>query len=71
MKKIFLFSVMLTFVIFVNGQLIKIQGGTSISKLNRIYFIPEIEPHFNEILVGHSIFAGVDYFDEQLSDLSR
>ncbi len=60
----------MTVAIFANGQIVKIQGGTSISKLN--WEAPSIgnSSLFDEILIGYSIFAGIDYFDKQFFNLS-
>ena len=69
MKKIVLLLVGLTITIFANGQIVKVQGGTSISeidwKLNGFN-----SGLFNEKLIGYSIFAGIDYFDKQCFNLS-
>jgi len=66
MKKAGLLLIGLTFAILLNGQTLKIQGGTSISKLewqnaNQLY---------NKKLIGYSVFAGLDYFEKQYFNLS-
>ena len=66
MKKIGLLLIGLTFVILLNGQTIKIQGGTSISKLDW----QNANQLNNKKLIGHSVFAGLDYFDKQYFNLS-
>jgi len=69
MKKIVLLLIGLTITIVVNGQIVKVQGGTSISKLewklNNIDF-----GQYDKVLIGHSIFAGIDYFDKKHFNLS-
>ncbi len=68
MKKIGLLVVGLTISIFVNGQIVKFQGGTSISKLDwKLNNAPSL---FDETLIGCSIFAGIDYLDKQYVNLS-
>ena len=59
----------LTITIFANGQIVKVQGGTSISKLdwNLDGFYWGL---FDETLIGYSLFAGIDYFDKQYFNLS-
>lgn len=66
MKKIGLLLIGLTFAILLNGQTIKIQGGTSISKLDW----QNADQRNNKKLIGHSVFAGLDYFDKQYFNLS-
>jgi len=67
MRKIGLLVVGLAIVIFVNGQTIKIQGGTSISKLNWKIFNNAL---YDDALIGYSFFMGIDYFDKQYFNLS-
>ncbi|WP_159521443.1 outer membrane beta-barrel protein [Sunxiuqinia indica] len=66
MKKIGLLLIGLTFAILLNGQTIKIQGGTSISKLDW----QNANQQDNKKLIGHAVFAGLDYFDKQYFNLS-
>ncbi|MFP4557749.1 MAG: outer membrane beta-barrel protein, partial [Bacteroidales bacterium] len=56
--------------ILTNGQTMKIQGGTSISKLDWQLKGMSIAPSYNETLIGYSIFAGLDYLDKQHYNLS-
>ena len=65
MKKIGLLLIGLTITIFANGQIVKVQGGVSISKLDWKSKGVDIPTLYDETLVGHSIFAGIDYFDKQ------
>ena len=69
MKKIGLLIIGLTITFFANGQVVKLQGGTSFStldwKLNSIDF-----KIFDKTLIGYSIFVGIDYFDKQYFNLS-
>lgn len=66
MKKTVLLLLGLTFTTLLNGQTLKIQGGTSISKLDW----QNANQLDNKKLIGHSIFAGLDYFDKQYFNLS-
>ena len=69
MKRIELLLIGLTIAIFANGQIVKIQGGTSISKLD--WDVKGSDwVMFNEALIGYSIFAGIDYIDKQYFNLS-
>jgi len=70
MKKINLILIGLTFVFFTNGQILKIQGGTSISKLD--WDVPAIHNGslYNKTLIGYSVFAGIDYLDKNFFNLS-
>lgn len=70
MKKTGLLFIGLTFAILTNGQMIKIQGGTSISKLDWQLKGVDIGPFYNEAMIGYSIFAGLDYLDKQYFNLS-
>ena len=70
MKKVGLLLIGLTVAIFANGQIVKIQGGTSISKLNWDLLSVGAHLPYNETLIGYSIFAGVDYFNKQFFNLS-
>jgi hypothetical protein len=67
MKKIGLLLIGLTIAIFANGQTLKIQGGTSISKLEWEAFN---NTFFDQTLIGYSIFAGIDYFDKKYFNFS-
>ncbi|MCL2327366.1 MAG: PorT family protein [Bacteroidetes bacterium] len=67
MKTIKLLIIGLTLSLFANGQTIKIQGGTSISKLNLEVFD---NTAFNNTLIGYSFFVGMDYFDKKYCNLS-
>ncbi len=70
MKKIALLLIGLTFAILTNGQTLKIQGGTSFSKLDWQLKGLKIDPFYNETLIGYSFFAGLDYLDKQYFNLS-
>jgi len=70
MKKTGLLLIGLTFAILLNGQTIKIQGGTSISTLDWKLKGINVDPFYNETLIGYSVFAGLDYFDKQYFNLS-
>ncbi len=70
MKKTGLLLIGLTMAILTNGQTLKIQGGTSISKLDWQLKGINIDPFYNETLIGYSIFAGLDYLDKQYYNLS-
>ena len=70
MKKTGLLLIGLTFATLTNGQTLKIQGGTSISKLDWQLKGMNIDPFYNETLIGYSIFAGLDYLDKQYYNLS-
>lgn len=70
MKKTGLLIIGLTIAILTNGQTIEIQGGTSISKLDWQLKGMNIDPFYNETLIGYSIFAGLDYLDKQYYNLS-
>ena len=69
MKKIGLLLIGLALTIFANGQIIQVQGGTSISKLdwNLDGFYSDL---FSETLIGYSVFTGIDYLDKQYFNLS-
>ena len=70
MKKIGLFLIGLLISISTFGQIIKIQSGTSFSKLDwRVKGI-NVDPFYDETLIGYSFFAGIDYFDNQFYNLS-
>jgi len=66
MKKTGLLLIGMTFAILLNGQTIKIQGGTSISKLTW----KNAGLLYNEKFIGHSVFAGLDYLDKQYFNIS-
>jgi hypothetical protein len=68
MKKAGLLFVGLTIAIFAHGQIVKFQGGTSISKLD--WRLNDNASLFDKPLIGYSIFAGIDYFDKQYFNLS-
>ncbi|NJN25986.1 MAG: PorT family protein [Cyclobacteriaceae bacterium] len=67
MKRTGLLLIGLTIAILTNGQTIKIQGGTSISKLD--WQLKGLSL-YNKTLIGYSIFAGLDYLDKQYFNLS-
>ncbi len=69
MKKTGLLLIGLSIAIITNGQTLNIQGGTSISKLDWKIGTQDIEP-FKQILIGYSVFAGIDYFDKTYFNLS-
>ena len=63
MKKSIILSIALTTALSVNAQTLKIQGGTAISKLDwQLDRINSTTSLYDQNLVGHSIFAGIDYF---------
>jgi hypothetical protein len=70
MIKTGLFLIGLTIAILANGQTVKIQAGTSISKLNWQLKGINIDPLYDETLIGYSIFAGLDYYDKKYFNLS-
>ena len=70
MKKVGLLLIGLTIAIFANGQIIKIQVGTSMSKLEWKVKESNAASYYDETLLGYSIFAGIDYFDKQYFNLS-
>jgi len=70
MKKTVLLLIGLTMVILSYGQTIKIQAGTSISKLDWQLKGVTIGSIYDETLIGYSIFAGVDYLDKRYFNLS-
>ncbi|MDR2039520.1 MAG: PorT family protein [Bacteroidales bacterium] len=51
------------------GQVVKIQTGTTFSKLDWVIGNSAFAL-FNETLVGYSIFAGMDYFEKKYFNLS-
>jgi len=69
MKKIGLVLIGLTITIFANGQTLKVQGGTSISKLDWILNGSNVGL-YDKTLIGYSIFTGIDYFNKQYFNLS-
>jgi len=69
-KKIGLLLIGLTIAIFADGQIVKIQGGTSISKLDWIWKEGNEASLYEKTLIGYSIFAGIDYFEKQYFNLS-
>ena len=70
MKRLGLFLISMTIAILSNGQIIKIQAGTSISNLDWKYKGINVDPIYKETLIGYSFFAGMDYFDKQYFNLS-
>jgi len=69
MKKIGLLLIGLTITVITNGQILKIQGGTSISTLD--WKLNGIDVRaFEKTLIGYSFFAGIDYLDKQYFNLS-
>jgi len=69
MKKAGLLLIVLTIAIFANAQIVKIQGGASISKLD---WQPKGTnfSFWDETLTSYSIFAGIDYLDKSYFNLS-
>ena len=55
MKKTGLLVIGLAIAILTNGQTLKIQGGTSISKLDWQLKGMSVDPFYNETLIGYSI----------------
>jgi hypothetical protein len=70
MKRIGLLLIVLTIAVFANGQIVKIQGGTSISKLDWQFKGINVDSPWDETLIGYSIFAGIDYLDKSYFNLS-
>ncbi len=70
MKRTGLILIGLTITILINGQTIKLQGGTSISKLNWELKGINVDPFYHETLIDYSIFVGLDFFEEQYFNLS-
>ena len=70
MKKTGLLVIGLIIAILTNGQTIKIQGGTSISKLDWELKGINVDPFYKETLIGYSFFAGMDYFDKKYFNFS-
>ena len=71
MKKIGLLLIGLTITIFANGQIVKIQGGTSFSQLDlKLDLIDGGVYRNNETMIGYSTFAGIDYLDKKYFNLS-
>lgn len=69
MKRLGLLITGLTFSILSYGQVIKIQGGTSLSKLD--WQISGLDlGQYNEPLVGYVFFIGLDYLDKEYFNLS-
>jgi len=69
MKRTGLLLMGLIITIIANGQIVKVQGGTSFSKLD--WKMKDFDWRlFDETLIGYSIFAGIDYFDKQYFNLS-
>ena len=56
--------------IIINGQTIKIQGGTSISRLDWQLRNINTESFYKDPLIGYSFFAGLDYLDKHYFNLS-
>ncbi|MBN1118010.1 MAG: outer membrane beta-barrel protein [Bacteroidales bacterium] len=70
MKKTGLLLIVLSIAALLNGQTIKLQGGTSISTLHWQLHGVNIDPLYDEPLIGYSVFGGLDYFDMQYFNLS-
>jgi hypothetical protein len=70
MKKIGLLLIGLTIAVLTNGQIVKFQGGTSISKLEWKLNDNDVASFFDEALIGYSMFAGIDYINKQYVNLS-
>lgn len=70
MKKTGLLLIGLTFAFLTNAQTLKIQGGTSISKLDWQLKGTNINSFYDETFIGYSIFAGIDYLDKKYYNLS-
>jgi len=69
MKKLVLIITILLFTSLTYGQIIKIQGGLSSSSI--IWDLENIStPIYDEILIGYSVFAGIDYMDKEYYNLS-
>ena len=69
MKKAGLLLIVLTIAVFANGQIVKIQGGTSFSKLDWNLKGTNLSL-WDEMFIGYSIFAGIDYLDKSYFNLS-
>jgi hypothetical protein len=70
MKKAGLLFMGLMMAILANGQIIKVQGGTSISRLDWNLKGITVPTAYRESLIGYSLFAGIDYFDKQYVNFS-
>lgn len=70
MKRTGLILIGLTIAILINGQTIKIQGGTSISKLDWVPKGLNLDPVYHEAIISYSIFGGFDFLEKQYSNLS-
>ena len=71
MKKTAFILIGLAIVILAKGQTVKIQGGTSISRLD--WEINGANPSslfYNKALIGYSLFTGLDYMDKKYFNLS-
>ena len=69
MKKTGLLLIGLTIAILTNGQTLKIQTGTTLSKLDWQIGSLDLDP-YNETLIGYSLFAGIDYIENKYFNLS-
>lgn len=70
MKKIVFFIIGILFVVYANGQKIKIQGGASISKLDWNLIGTNSNSFYEESLIAYSFFVGLDYLENQYFNLS-
>lgn len=70
MKKAGLLLIGLTIAVLSSAQTIKLQGGTSFSKLDWELKGTNVDPFFSETFIGYSFFAGLDYLDKQYYNLS-
>ncbi|MDR0231092.1 MAG: PorT family protein [Dysgonamonadaceae bacterium] len=70
MKKVGLLLIGLIITIFANGQIVKIQFGTSISKMNGEITNIDVNSLYDETFIGYPIFVGIDYFDRKFFNLS-
>lgn len=70
MKKVFLITLGLALTMLVQGQTIKLQGGVSFSTLDWKLTVINVSPIFDETLIGHSVFIGMDYLEKPYYNLS-
>jgi len=70
MEKLVLIITILLCTSLTYGQIIKIQGGLSISSIDWELKNINASPIFDDNLLGYSIFAGIDYMDNKYYNLS-
>ncbi len=68
-KLIIIYAVLLLTSGFSYAQILKLQAGTSLSKLDWTVNNMNVAP-YNKTMVGYSLFAGMDYLDKKFFNLS-